>query len=455
MTEDVLKKCPAPTALDKHTLQVYAEQCGKEIALQWVADETGVAVGSCAKEEVKDIPECIAGNYSIDLDLVDKDGNIKWDNVVHDAGAVGGIVVCAATGAGAAALPICGKIGGALADATYALAKGAYEVGSKILSVFFGGDEKFGTACNFKYVLPTPLYAAKLTAKFLKSPITLAPVPPSEVVGDQVLGTNGAIDAFTTDVDHARYWSRILLFRGLAAASAAVADSMARETGASFAEALRVLNPVAPKSWIELVRPAVRPIVQDPKAAEYSDYVMNIGGLLSCVLQPNAFWTYSRQPKHGQLIVPRWQEPDAWGGVPTAFPVRWYTLMFVIACDYDTAAWARVADGVKAEARIRALPAAVSAGKSDGPAGRSHWQTYWLYSIPEDIDNFARQTPDDGFKALLAAWQLSLHKDMKKKLDRLKASRVSAPTSSTTTTLVKAGAGAGILWAILKYFKVM
>lgn len=447
MTEDVLKKCPPPTALDSHTLEAYAAQCGKQVALEWVETQTGVKIGNCYKENPKVIPGCVSQNYGITLDLVNADGSINWDNVAHDSGAVGGICVCAATGVGAIAAPICGKIGGELADITVALTKAAYKIGADIIEFFFGGDEKKGTACNFKYSPPGPLYAAKYAAFFLKSPKTYGWYPEDELLGPVVPGTVAGL-SFAP-----RYWSRLLLFRGLAAASAAIADDMARKTGTSLTQAVAALAPVAPKGWQELVRTTMRPV--KPGANMSVDYTMNIGGLLSTVLQPNAVWTYSGEKDKGQVIVPRWQKPEAWAGA-SGVESLWYSLMFVDACDYQTTVWTSVASSEAAMKKLQGLPPAqLFNTKKDGPKGRTVEQAYWLFSVPKGIDQLVRNADDATFKKLLELWKTSLETNADKKIEKLRASTVSGGGGGAVETVAKVGAGAAVLWAIAKALKVM
>lgn len=449
MAEDILQKCPPPTALDKHTLSEYAKKCGKKAAAEWVKKETGVEVGECLNENAKDVPECVANNYSITLDIVNEDGSVNWENVAHDAGAVGGIAVCIAMGASAAALPLCAKLGSIVADLTVALGKAAYEIGSQVLSFFFGDDEKLGTSCNYKWNGIGPLKAARYAALFFKSPKTWGWVPQNEVLGEQVLGTQGSLDPQFSFIDHARYWSRLIILRGLASATASIADDMARRTSTTFSQALSVLDPKAPKAWTELVRPDVFPA---QSGAWQQDYVMNIGGLLSVVLQPNAIWTYSQQKDKGEVIVPRWQTPVAWAGVPRASKLSWYSLMFVEHCEYQTTVWSKVNNGVSTIAKLKNLPPASASFKKDGPAGRTADQAYWVYSIPEDIDHFVRTTDDATFKTLVSLWRTSLQQNLKQKIQQL---RTPPPRSSTAETVVKVGAGAGLLWGLLKYLKVM
>lgn len=448
MSEDITKKCPPPTALDSHTLEVYAEQCGKQVALEWVEDQTGVKIGSCYKEDTKDIPECVSQNYGITLNIVNEDGSINWDNVAHDSGAIGGICVCAATGIGGLAAPICGKIGGELADITVALAKAAYSIGSDILEFFFGSDGPKGTACYFKYTPVPPLAAAKYTAAFLKSQKTYGWFPKSELVGEVVPGT----------IIAPKYWSRLLLFRGMAAASAAIADDMSRKTGASLVQAIAALDPVAPKGWVELARPVMAPLNKTTSASEFTvDYVMNIGGLLSTVLQPNAIWTYSGETSKGQVIVPRWQKPESWAGVGDVESL-WYSLMFVEACDYQTTVWTSVPDFAAALKTLQGLPPAqLFSTKKNGPEGRTAEQAYWLFSVPKGIDTLIRNADDATFKKLLELWKTSLQTGMDKKMTTLRTSRVSGGSSSSSTvaTVATVGAGAAALWAILKALKVM
>lgn len=454
MPEPILEKCPPPTALDKHTLKAYAEKCGKQVAIEWVEKETGVKVGKCAQEAPKDIPECVANNYSVSLDLVNDDGSVNWENVAHDAGAVGGIAVCVAMGASAAALPLCAKIGGVLADITVALGKTAYEIGSQVLDFFFGSDNPKGVACTYKYAPVGPIIAAKYAALFFKSPKTWGWFPADELLGQQIFGTQGSADPKILFINHASYWSRLLILRGLASASAAVADDMSRKTGSSFAQALAVLNPVAPRGWTELARPQMSPTVSGLKAPDFTtDYVMNVGGLLSVVLQPNAVWTYSGEVSKGQVIVPRWQEITSWTGVPSSFESSWYALMFVEACDYQTTVWASVTKPTEALQKLKALPPAQLIGsKKDGPKGRTAQQAYWLYSVPKSVDSFVRTANDDAFKKLVELWRISLSQDLDKKLEIL---RRPASKSSTAETVVKVGGGAALLWTLLKYLKVM
>ncbi len=83
-----------PTTLDKGTLVEYGKQCGKEKLKEWITQETGVDVGKCldGPAALEQAPECVANNYGIKLGVI-KDGEVQWDVVVHDAGAVGGIAV--------------------------------------------------------------------------------------------------------------------------------------------------------------------------------------------------------------------------------------------------------------------------------------------------------------------------------------------------------------------------
>jgi hypothetical protein len=427
-----------PYSLDKFTLEKFADRCGTELAMKWVSSETGVDVSGCAGKGAKASADCVANNYGGTIDIIDSDGHVKWHNVVKDAGAVGGILVCSAVGAEVAAT-VCGKVGSQIAQAIETI---VVDVGKFVLDLFWGGSDGGGWACGPNPFNGVPLpQMARDIASFMRWAKTFGNYPPDALIGPPIFGTLGLE---TSNMSGVRYWSRLLTLRGLAQTSAILADEIARRASTSLSVGIQALAPFAPPSWTELVKPDLRPTTKGSvgKTAPTPDYVGNVGGLLTAVIEPDLISIFTDTGV--QPIVPRWQLPEYWYGVtsPPQSSGIWRYFMVVSGCPSDTVVWGDVVDQDKVKTKLAILP---------GAPGHDQHQSYILYSIPKDIDSILVNTDNAQFLSIVDMWKKSLTTDMKKKIDRARVLGA-ASSSSSGGKIVAAAAAAGALWFGWRYF---
>jgi len=135
-----------PEGLTSEELKDYAKRCGKDAAMAYVKEQTGVDVSACVSSDGSDVDWTCAAKQGIgaytgipvdDLDIFDEDGNIDFEASFRLAGEIAAVAVCTAYGAGAAA-PICGAIGGRIGGIVYSIAQEATETFTEI---FGGGKE--------------------------------------------------------------------------------------------------------------------------------------------------------------------------------------------------------------------------------------------------------------------------------------------------------------------------
>lgn len=375
-----------PTTFDSSTLKEYGAKCGKQKLKEWITKETGVDVGKCLENSLNfdQTPECIANNYGIKLGVI-KDGVVQWDIVVHDAGAVGGIAVCAATGAGAAALSWCGKIGGVLGDI-------AYQVGGPFITAFvnlvWGDDEKI-VNCNLNAPVDlvegvVPGYPAAGTVKALAQWLG----SPYQVTLPGALGPlyfPGGVAGVKA------YWSRVLVMRGLAEASAIVLRDFREQTRLSIQPAMKLLDLKAPPGWFELVRP-------EYDGNEYDDAKLNVGGLLDAFMAPDVI----RKKRGVDVIVSSYLLPSFWNGVPSSQGVtHFFELQNVNQGCVTTIMWG-----------TRDPKIAKPAGPADD---RLKKQVYWEYTTPVFVHSLAVGT-NQAFLQAMNAWKASLQQDFSAKI---------------------------------------
>jgi len=128
-----------PIALTSSELSEYAKNCGTDVAVQYVVEQTGIDPRDCVKDGSPDWIGCsksaMQAYTGVDPDdllgLVDEDGNIDWQSAVELAGSIGAVALCTAYGLGAAAA-ICGKVGGAIAGALAKVGAAAVELFASI-----------------------------------------------------------------------------------------------------------------------------------------------------------------------------------------------------------------------------------------------------------------------------------------------------------------------------------
>ena len=407
-----------PTALDTDTLTAYGERCGKEIALEWASNQTGVNVTGCSKAATKQVPECVANNYGITLDLY-SDGKVNWDNVVRDAGAVGGIAVCAATGAGAAAAPLCGKIGAKVAQVFNDVGKA---IGGAIIDFFWGGDDGGGIACEQQPFPGVPAQeAVRDIARFLKYGAQNFGTYPAAVTS---LGPIVKPSPGQPSTANKIYWDRLIKMRGMATATASIAADIGRQTGASPAAAIKALAPVAPPGWTELARPTFKAMQAWPANSEplsyFPDYIMTAGGLFAVLTDPRmlevvdprpaGYWTKLGVKPPPTLITARWQQPSFWSGVPQPpqSTLVWRYFSVVWACPNHAIVWGDV-EGIDFTKKI--LTAKASPSNFD----------YWIYSVPKDVEQFLIYSTDASFDQALKLWRESITTGLEKKVAAARA----------------------------------
>jgi len=402
-----------PTVLDKGTIQEYAEKCGKQKAKEWIMKKTGVDVGNCLDGNLKQSPECIANNYGIKLGVI-KDGEVQWDVVVNDAGAIGGIAVCAATGAGAAAASFCGQTGAYLANIAYGIVEpfvGAF------ISTIFGSEEKI-TVCNNNY--PVDLLGVGATVHGGQA---LARWMGKETPLNQGLPENLGPYVTTDSKQIKGYWSKILIMRGLAQASAIVLRDFAEKTGLPASKAISVLDLKAPPGWFELIRPEY-----DGKSSD--DVRMNIGALLDSFLAPEVI----RKARGQDVIVPSYYLPNFWAGIPSASSTTYYfELQNVSQNCYTAIMWG------KRDPKIQKPP---------GPAlNRPKSQVYWEYTTPVVVNALAL-SDNAVFQKAMGAWRASLKQNLTAKIAAGKKLAVvpTKPKSSTLPLVLAVGGAAALAW---------
>lgn len=400
-----------PATLDKSTLQEYGKRCGKQKLKEWITKETGVEVGKCldGNASLEQSPECIANNYGIKLGVI-KDGEVQWDVVVHDAGAVGGIAVCAATGVGAAGLSLCGKIGGELGDIAYTIVEPFVSV---FVNFFWGEAEKL-TYCNNNHDPPDMLKSngvdkggAVAVARWMKSP-TLGYL--SDTLGSLPF-TN--VDAIKS------YWSKILIMRGLAQASAIVLRDFAEKTGLPASRAISVLDLKAPPGWLELVRP-------EYDGKPYSDVKLNIGALLDSFMAPEVI----RKARGEDVIVPSYLLPAFWSGILSASGVtNVFELQNIEAGCYTAVSWT------------------TRDPKKSKPSSRPYKQAYWEYTTPAVVNALAKADNATFIKAMLA-WRDSLKQNLTAKIAEGKKLAVVPSTKggSALVPVLLVGGAAALAW---------
>lgn len=426
-----------PTTLDKETLALYAEKCGKDVALKWATKELGVDVGSCAKSPVKEIPECVANNYGITFDLVNKDGSVNWNNVVRDSGAVGGIIVCAATGAGAATLPLCGKLGAELAQAFVDLGKAIGKVGEVIIKLLWGSDEGGGYACGKSVGYVLPQYAARDIVSYLKTVKTIGgyPAAGSLKLGPVMPGTDKLVASVKTILQPSwtTYWGRVFLLRGMAQATASLIAEISRKANVSPAVAAQALAPLAPPGWSDLVRPLFDLLQGSPNK---NDVMGNIGGLLDVML-------YGTKT---DAIRPSWQKPEFWSGIDTAASSDklWRYFSITVGCPDNTVIWGEVQNLAAAQALLKA-PRDQGTVVLDNKTASNRWN-WWVYSMPKALDHYLLTTPDPQFKLAVSAWRASLEKGLPAKIAAARSLASSSSGPSVLPLVAGAGAAGALIW---------
>lgn len=404
-----------PTTLDKSTLAEYGKRCGKAKLKEWLLKQTGVDVGKCldSSASLEQSPECIANNYGIKLGVI-KDGEVQWDVVVNDAGAIGGIAVCAATGVGAAGLSLCGKVGAALTNIAYGLVEPFV---AEFVKLFWGEPEKI-VNCNLN--APVDL----INGWWQGAPAQYRPGSIGSLVqwlaypGLQSLP--GAIGPLIT-VPGKAYWSKILIMRGLATASAIVLRDFAEQTGLPTAKAIGVLDLKAPPGWVELVRP-------EYDGKPHDDAKLNVGALLDAFMAPEVI----RKARGEDVIVPSYLLPAFWNGIPSASGVtNFFELQNVNEGCFTAIMWGK---------RDPKIP------KPTGPAyQRAKMQVYWEYTTPTVVNALALS---DNFKFLAAmkTWRDSLKQNLTAKIAQGRALAAPKKSSSLVPVLLVGGAAALAWW---------
>ncbi len=136
-----------PSGLTKEELEDYAKRCGRDAAVAYLKEQTGVDVTGCVSTNADVDWECAAKagisaytGVSVDsLDIFDENGNIDFEASFELAGEIAAVAICTAYGAGAAA-PICGAIGGRIGSVVYDIASGATETFKEVFGL--GGKER-------------------------------------------------------------------------------------------------------------------------------------------------------------------------------------------------------------------------------------------------------------------------------------------------------------------------
>jgi hypothetical protein len=432
--EEIPESCKtAPYSLDRYTLRKYAERCGTDLALAWVSKNTGVDVSGCGGKGAKASAECVANNYGATIDLIDKDGNVKWDHVVQDAGAVAGIIVCAAVGAELAAT-VCGKIGAQIATI-------AADMGEAILDFFWGGSDGGGWACGkppFNGIMLPQM--ARDIASFMKVAKTYGYYPPDTIIGPPIFNT---VDSTTMpNFTGMRYWSRMMLLRGMAQATAAIAAEISEKTGASGAQAIQAMAPLAPIGWADLVNPLLYPTTHVQSGAPTPDYQGNVGGLLTVTIRPDISGIFMPGYAGDKPIVPKWMLPSFWTGVAPPDQAVWRYFMVVGRCPTDTVVWGDIEPNVAK--KVLATPA--------GKPGHDSQQSYIVYSVPTTIEHLVVDTDDATFKKVLDLWKKSLSVDNPAKISRARALAASSGRGSTLAKVAAVGVAGAAAYFGWRYF---
>lgn len=402
-----------PSTLDKGTLIEFAKKCGAQEGKKWLLKQTGVDVGTCLNGNLDQSPECVANNYGIKLGVI-KDGEVQWDVVVNDAGAIGGIAVCAATGVGAAGLAFCGQVGATLTNIAYGLVEpfvGAF------VKMFWGEDKKI-TYCNLN--APVDLVKEQLPGYAAGSSKSLAlwmanPGPQSLPGAIGPLLSPGGIPGTKS------YWSKILIMRGLAQASAIVLRGFMEQTGLTAAKAIGVLALKAPPGWVELIRP-------EYAGKEFDDLKLNTAALLDGFMQPEVI----RRLRGEDVILPSYLLPNFWAGVPVSPGVtNFFELQNVNQGCITAIMW-----GV----RDPKIP------KPSGPAyQRAKMQVYWEYTTPAVINALAL-ADNATFLKTTTAWRDSLKQNLSSKINQGRALSAARPKGSALPVVLALGGAAALAW---------
>lgn len=124
-----------PDSFSEEGLKAYAAACGEDTAADYVVQETGIDPRQYISNGQIDwkaaVHTAVLWETGVNVDInsfIGPDGEIKWEGIAQEAGAIGGAAACTAIGAGVIA-PICSYLGGKLG-------KALYEVGEAL----FGSD---------------------------------------------------------------------------------------------------------------------------------------------------------------------------------------------------------------------------------------------------------------------------------------------------------------------------
>jgi len=353
---------------------------------------------------------------------------------VQDAGAIGGILVCSAVGAEIAAT-ICGKIGAQIA---VALTHIAVDVGKAILDLFWSGGGG-GWACGPHPFDGVPLpQMARNIAQFFKVAKTYGGYPPDTILGPPIFST---IDSNTVgNLTGTRYWSRMLLLRGMAQASASIAAEIALKAGSTGAQAIQALAPLAPQGWTDLINPDLAPTTNGTAGDATPDYEGTVGGMLTVTTRPDVAALFMQNWSGDLPIVPYWMTRTFWAGVPRPPVSIWRYFMVVEGCPNDLTVWGDI-DPKVAKLKLITPP---------GKPGHDKHQSYIVYSVPQTIENMVVNLPDDSFRDVLQVWKKSLSVDMNKRVAR--ARELSVTKRSSVATIATVGALAGAAYLGWRYF---
>lgn len=402
--------CDPPLELTQANVTNYAARCGTSAATSWLAAKTGLDLSDCSTGSASDLFDCATRTATkaagVPHNPLNADGSVNWDNVVRDAGAITGTVLCATGGATAVAIPICAWIGDNVFGAVYEWASDYFSVSH-------------------------PIDCTKWSAF---TPTVMSPE-----------GKSGVLQYMTQDYVKQTYITRLATLHSLATATAALIEGFARRAGVPPAKANVIIAPVAPKGWSSLLR-----IYQE---LNYKIDLVSIGALAA------QWWTefvfQDRSIPYIYPTIPAYLTNKFWvdnydidSGATD--PATFFFREFVITpkCGGNGVFWLPVGN------TSTTLTARVVAVAQE--AAHPTYNKYTYYYAPKTIDDLL--VGDQAtFDFVTKAWGASINRNLTKELDVIKLLPVSGlfPSTSTSTSnssIVPLVIGAALVGGIAWWF---